>query len=552
MEEKNKKNVMLKGQINKTKTTKTPIKKTKLPKSPIKTTKSRSRSKSPKKGRKKFKKKKKKKKSKSEEKDKNTVVDNTVKKTENKIVNDKPLIIKKEEKKKIFVDKKIGTPHFDAIKYIKTEIDSKVKKINELSILKIKYVNKLKIMHDELKKILSTFNESPEEKNKIALLYVILNVNKKNNNDSMIKKKSLKEEYKELLNKINYNSIEKINEYKAKIDISKSDNLYMKNRIKELKNKHIKKNNLLKFEFDTKYNNDLYNLMKELNVLNITKHEALDRINNNKKLINNYVVKFRNLLDSYEDYKNENINIDNNSLNKIDKNINILKNDLSGNGQELYNKILNNQIILFKDIYLTNKTKNHSQIYNRNLKYNSNKIQIKKLKKVTSVESLLANNRYDEFNNNNQDSNYKCSSIRKKLLNLKELPMINTKFNFKINYDDIKKFNYNSNIVKNNNSAKIIFNDVARKQYFDDSNISINDDMNLEELYNKKRHYMTISKKLDNSIKEVENMYKRKISQAQEMLNENINKINNLEKNNNELRCEIKSLYEFFNSQKNL
>ena len=509
MEEKNKKNVMLKGQINKTKTTKTPIKKTKLPKSPIKTTKSRSRSKSPKKGRKKFKKKKKKKKSKSEEKDKNTVVDNTVKKTENKIV--KPLIIKKEEKKKILVDKKIGTPHFDAIKYIKTEIDSKVKKINELSILKIKYVNKLKIMHDELKKILSTFNESPEEKNKIALLYVILNVNRKNNNDSMIKKKSLKEEYKELLNKINYNSIEKINEYKAKIDISKSDNLYMKNRIKELKNKHIKKNNLLKFEFDTKYNNDLYNLMKELNVLNITKHEALDRINNNKKLINNYVVKFRNLLDSYEDYKNENINIDNNSLNKIDKNINILKNDLSGNGQELYNKILNNQIILFKDIYLTNKTKNHSQIYNRNLKYNSNKIQIKKLKKVTSVESLLANNRYDEFNNNNQDSNYKSISIRKKLLNLKELPMINTKFNFKINYDDIKKFNYNSNIVKNNNSAKIIFNDVARKQYFDDSNISINDDMNLEELYNKKRHYMTISKKLDNSIKEVENMYKRKI-----------------------------------------
>ena len=549
MEEKNKKNVMLKGQINKTKTTKTPIKKTKLQKSPIKTTKnkSRSRSKSPKKGRKKFKKKKKKKKSKSEEKDKNTV-----KKTENKIVNDKPLIIKKEEKKKILVDKKIGTPHFDAIKYIKTEIDSKVKKINELSILKIKYVNKLKIMHDELKKILSTFNESPEEKNKIALLYVILNVNKKNNNDSIIKKKSLKEEYKELLNKINYNSIEKINEYKAKIDISKSDNLYMKNRIKELKNKHIKKNNLLKFEFDTKYNNDLYNLMKELNVLNITKHEALDRINNNKKLINNYVVKFRNLLDSYEDYKNENINIDNNSLNKIDKNINILKNNLSGNGQELYNKILNNQIILFKDIYLTNKTKNHSQIYNRNIKYNSNKIQIKKLKKVTSVESLLANNRYDEFNNNNQDSNYKCSSIRKKLLNLKELPMINTKFNFKINYDDIKKFNYNSNIVKNNNSAKIIFNDVARKQYFDDSNISINDDMNLEELYNKKRHYMTISKKLDNSIKEVENMYKRKISQAQEILNENINKINNLEKNNNELRCEIKSLYEFFNSQKNL
>ena len=130
--------------------------------------------------------------------------------------------------------------------------------------------------------------------------------------------------------------------------------------------------------------------------------------------------------------------------------------------------------------------------------------------------------------------------------------MINTKFNFKINYDDIKKFNYNSNIVKNNNSAKIIFNDVARKQYFDDSNISINDDMNLEELYNKKRHYMTISKKLDNSIKEVENMYKRKISQAQEILNENINKINNLEKNNNELRCEIKSLYEFFNSQNNL
>ena len=66
--------------------------------------------------------------------------------------------------------------------------------------------------------------------------------------------------------------------------------------------------------------------------------------------------------------------------------------------------------------------------------------------------------------------------------------------------------------------------------------------MNLEELYNKKIHYMTISKKLDNSIKEVENMYKRKIIQAQEILNEDINKINNIEKNNNELRSEIKFL----------
>ena len=551
MEDKNKnKKSMIKGKIKVTKLTKSiKIKKasktpktikTKVKKSPIKSTKNNS--KSAKKGsnsKKKNMKQKKKKSNTKESKDKknNIVVDDN----NNKM----PLNIKVIKKEKIFTNSKVGTPHFDTIKYIKTEIESKNRIINKLSLLKIKYVNELKNIHEKLQKVLLNFNETPEQKNIIRLLYFVLNVNKKNSNDSIIKKKSLKEEYNELLNKINYNSIERINEYKTRIDISKSYNLNMINQINELKNKTIKTNNLLKFEIDSKYNNDVQNLMKELDILNNTKHEALDRLKNNKKLINNCIIKFKNLLDCYENYKNENININKYILNKIDKNINILKKELSCNAQELYDKIINNQIMAFKGICMStqNQKNSYSQIFSKNSTNNSSAIHIKK---VSSVESILTKSYYDE--NKSRDNN-KCS-IRKKLLNLKLLPVINIKNIHIINKNDYNKINNNSSLIKNNNSAKIIFHNFGEKNFFDESKID-DANMNLDELYNKKQHYINISKRLDNSIKEVESMYKRKIMQFQEKLNENINKIKNIEKNNNYIRNEISSLYKILNLQKN-
>ena len=446
--------------------------------------------------------------------------------------------------KLILVDSKVGTPHFDTTKYIKADIESKNKIISKLSIIKDKYTYELKTIYIKLQKILVDFHESPEQKNKIKMLYFILNLNKKNNNDSIIKNKSLKEEYKELLNRNNYNPIERINEFGTKIDISKSENLDMISQINELKHNQIKRRNKLKlFALDKKYNFDLNNLNNELNTLNNEKHKALIRLKNNKKIINSCIIKFNNLLNTYEEYKKENINIYNNNLNKIDKDINILKIDLSGNEQEIYEKILNNQILIFKEKYLPASKKITSQIFKK-FKNNSfgvdNRNTIKNLIRVSSAKSINFANINTNISTHNKKNN--LFSIRKKILNLKELPKINTKNNNLIN---------NSITIKNNNSTKNIFINKIEKNIFEELNISKIDDMSYNELNDKKEHYNIINKKLDNSIKEAEIMYKRKINQIQEKLNENINRINSVEKKNNYIKNEINSLYKILRFQKN-
>ena len=446
--------------------------------------------------------------------------------------------------KLILVDSKVGTPHFDTTKYIKADIESKNKIISKLSIIKDKYTYELKTIYIKLQNILVDFHESPEQKNKIKMLYFILNLNKKNNNDSIIKNKSLKEEYKELLNRNNYNPIERINEFGTKIDISKSENLDMISQINELKHNQIKRRNKLKlFALDKKYNFDLNNLNNELNTLNNEKHKALIRLKNNKKIINSCIIKFNNLLNSYEEYKKENINIYNNNLNKIDKDINILKIDLSGNEQEIYEKILNNQILIFKEKYLPASKKITSQIFKK-FKNNSfgvdNRNAIKNLIRVSSAKSINFANINTNISTHNKKNN--LFSIRKKILNLKELPKINTKNNNLIN---------NSITIKNNNSTKNIFINKIEKNIFEELNISKVDDMSYNELNDKKEHYNIINKKLDNSIKEAEIMYKRKINQIQEKLNENINRINSIEKKNNYIKNEINSLYKILRFQKN-
>ena len=443
----------------------------------------------------------------------------------NKINNDN----NKNKNKKILVDSRVGTPHFDMIKHLKNEIQEKEKMINNLSYYKGQYSCELKNIVEKLKNILINFKETPEERDRIKFLYLILNINKKNNDETIDRNKSLKKEYNILLSKNNYTPNERINEFRKKIDMSKSENLEIKNQINELKNKNIIKNNKLKsFLFKKKHNLDINNLINELNTLNNEKNEALIRLRNSKKIINSCVIKFKNVIKKYEEYKKENAFTDIN-LNKIDKDINVLKQDLLGNEEEIFNKIEKNKMIIMKEIsYPTpKKIKWSSKIQ----KFNS----LKK-KRVESAEQII---KLPQNLSNNNKKSFCC--LRKNILNINVLPKINLKKNFIIN-----------NII-NSNSTKNVQKDLFKNDEFNISNA--NDIKNrsinyLDICNNKKEQYNSINKKLEYSIKEVENMYKRKINQIQENLNENKKKFSNIQRKKDCIQDEIKNLNKIIQTQK--
>ena len=448
----------------------------------------------------------------------------------------------KNKKKKILVDSRVGTPHLDMIKYIKNEIQKKEKMINNLSYYKGQYSCELKNIVEKLNNILINFKESPEEKDRIKLLYLILNINKKNNDETINRNKSLKKEYNILLSKNNYTPNERINEFRTKIDISKSENLEMINQINELKNKNIIKNNKLKsFLFNKKHSLDINNLINELNTLNNEKNEALIRLKNSKKVINSCIIKFKNVIKNYEEYKKENALTDIN-LNKIDKDINILKQDLLGNEgeEEIYNKIENNKMLIFKEISYPTAKKIKWNSNSNIQKFNS--LNLNK-KRVDSAEQII---RLPKNISSNNKKSFCC--LRKNILNINVLPKINLKKNSIIN----NKINNRSTLI-NSNSTKNVEKDLFKNEEFNISNVNDMENLSinyLEIFNNKKEHYNSINKKLDYSIKEVESMYKRKINQIRDNLNKNINKFSNIQRKKDFIKNEINNLNKIIQAQK--
>ena len=518
----------------------------------VKKSKSKTRNKSKSKNNKKSGKKSKKKKKASPFK----IEENNNNNNENKIINDNNNVQKKlEEKKvieikpkKIFAEAKVGTPHLDVTKFIKEEIEEKDKIINKLSSIKFNYANELKNIFEKLENVLTNFRQTPEQINTIRLLYLILNINKKNNNDSITKNKSVKEEYKILLNRNNYNPIQRINEFRTKIDISKNENLDMRSQINKLKYNHIKRRNNLKlFALNDKYTFQINSLTDELNTLNIEKQKAINRLKHNKNAVNSCISKFNNLFQAYEIYKKENININYNNIKKIEKDINTLKKDFIGDEEQIYNKILNNKMQIMKEVSIPLKIKKGNfqffeKISNNNSAKNesASKITWKKIKILKRSESLQTIKVAKSYYNNKNDA----SLLRQKFLNINELPKINPN-NKTINLD-----NNTINKDKNNNSAINILNNDKEKSIIEELNVSQINEMNFSEINNKKEHYNNIIKKLDYSIKEVENMYKRKNIQIQEELNESKNKLINIKNMNNMITKEIDNLTNILNLQK--
>ena len=420
--------------------------------------------------------------------------------------------------KKTFIETKVGTPHLDLTKHLKVKIKETQNNINNLSDLKIRYTNQLKNIIQKLTIVLNDFQESPEQKERIRLLYLILNIVKKNNEECINRNALLKKEYTTLFNRNNYDPIKRINEFRTKIDISKNENLDMQSQIKELKNNNLKKRHQLRlFALNQKNDFNIVNLSNELHSSNNEKQKVLNIFKDKKKVIYNYIIKFKNLYNDYEENKKQNINQNLFNSNKIEKDINILKCDLSGDEDEIIKKIMNRKMMIFTEVLFPSNLSKNNTLKNK---------EIKKIQRSGSTQNIKTI-KSPFFENNN-----KISSLKKKILliNQNEIPNIMEK----------KHFNSNKNIVDKNNEKNISQNitnsDVNDKSYY--------------EINNKKEYYNNIIKKLDYSIREIESMYKRKIAQAQEEFNQNLNKFKNLKKENKLIKNEIDNFHKILSITK--
>ena len=330
-----------------------------------------------------------------------------------------------------------------------------------------------------------------------------------------------------LLIKNNYDPMEKLNEYGNKITLSIYKNFEITKEIEKLKNINITSKSKIK-DFNNKENMYEKYLINELNALNKQKYETLIKIKNNKKIINSSIIKFKNLVQIYDENKIINININPNpKIIKLEKDIDLLKNDLLiKNENELYNRIYNNQ----------NLINNNFNRYIFKLKTNNNNSEIQTVKKLKnlrknhSTESLKTNLNY--LNNSEEINMFKKKLIKKNIF-----PKINNSNDTK-NRSMIKEQNESENIKINKNITN----------YEELTDIKKNE-INYLELNFKKEYYNIISIKLDNSIKDMENMYKRKIKNIEELLNTNQKKYLDIKKRNDLLKIEIENLHKIIHIQ---
>ena len=448
----------------------------------------------------------------------------------NMFVKNKKGMKEKKEKKviKTFAEIKVGTPHYDVIPYIKKMIAEKEDLIKQMNIDKQNFVENIRSIYNKLDGMESLLYETPEQKDKIAMLYLILNLNKKNHINSTNIKNKFKNEYNDLLLKNRYNPIEKLNEFGIKINISKNENFEITKEIEKLKNINIAS----KFQIKNKTKKDknifeINYLINELNSLNNQKHEALIKLKNSKKIIKSSITRFENLLKIYDENK-----IKDQYMNKVDKDINILKEDLLiKNEEEFYNKIYNGQSLVFNNNIHVLKLK----ISRNNLNSTEQLFSAKRnkiLRKNKSIELYKINSNFlNESKDNNVDNNNII--LKKKMFKRNILPKIK---------------NYNE---ANNKSVLIEKNEIQLNKSinYDELNESKINEINIHEINFKKEYYNIIDKKLENSIKDIENMYKRKIKNVEDLLNSNKEKYFDLKKRNDLLRIEIDNLHKIIRMQ---
>ena len=284
---------------------------------------------------------------------------------------------------------------------------------------------------------------------------------------------------------MNISSLEKFDNLHKRINALKENNSILSKEISLINHKF----NIAKMAgFNSKYKlSDVKKFSDEYVALTKEKYKQHNLLKENKILIKDVVQKFQNLLQIINEKKEEIKNLD------LDKEINNLKEDLSGDEENIYNKIILNKTIILENYYQKNYIKENNS---------SNNL---KLLMPTRNKKLLVKNKFMLHSKSSLGS----PILRKKLDN---------------------------NFTKNTKSKKEMELNDYDLNSIDYNVISNNDFINLS---SKKQKYLNLTEKLDKTISDISLFYENRTKEISTLTEMNSKKLSNIQQENELLKSEI-------------
>ena len=429
-----------------------------------------------------------------------------------------------EEKKEPIekIDSSVGTPFFNDIGGLKSEVESKNKKINLENMAQEKYKISLNNLLNDLNKILSEnveylYDEGDDEIKKQKMEHInnlqnILYSYQHQMKEVREKNKLYKQHYEILMKQDETRIIQSAKEYEALIEEKKNDNNNLNKKISQLKqSSQIGRKKLEAYSENVKYPQDINNLSNQLKTFLKKKADYFNKLNKNIKTIGTCQKELEALEKFYEEKKKKK-----NYMNpKIEEDIKRIKEDLTGNETEIYNKVQSDQAFIIRKQIHQEKVNSIFKIPDINKPQQENKNKKMKLKKGNSLEPLTMKAiRY------NVSSGY--NSRRMNIVAKNKSPAQNT--------------------YENNTSDNNIKNDIIDEEDYSNMNYNNTTDYGYRALLTKKEHFYDVAARLEKSIKEAMKMYMRKIKDIKENLTANSKKLSERQQENSELETQIEEL----------
>ena len=424
------------------------------------------------------------------------------KKIENKNDNENIKIIEQKEvkKKEKNNNKEINIKKINKDNPIFNELKLKIKekdeKIKELALSQEK--NK-KILIELLKKVSTTIesnaealyskqNDMSDEKLKhLQKLNELLEKKKIESNKVNDMNKKFKNKYENIMKDINTPTVVKLDVIHKRINALKENNSILSQEIKTIKHQ----NNLDKiFSLNPKYKIlDVKMYSDEYISLTNEKFKLFSVLKNSKKLIKDTILQFQNLIKIINEKK---IKIKNPDL---DKELINLKEDLTGDEESIYNRIITNKTIInINDNYMNKKMRNIDSAKQIDLLASRAKKLILKDKNMIKSRSSINMTNFTKNENDHKDVNQ--INIKKKDMNLNDYNCDN------MDYKTISNFDFEKILIK-------------------------------------KQKYLNFTEKLDKSINDTSIFYENKIKEINNLLEMNSKRLSNIQQENELLKSEI-------------
>ena len=431
---------------------------------------------------------------------------------------------------------------------LKKELNSRNKIINLMNTnndkLKIELSNIIKNLNElinENGKFLYNFSEDEES---IEKLEKILEIRKRDLETSKKINQTFKSQYKLIYNKANQSiSIDKISSYEKEIDLMEKNNLFLNTKIKQMQNKNIINTKELLLE-NKKNPIKLKNYSEEIKTLSHIKNELIKKITRNKRNLENEKLFFKKLEDIYNSNLKE--ESEENLIKKINCWMNIIKEDINDNVDEIFSKVEMNssKIVNLIDNQLNDnfKNQNKQKIFLPSLSlaniYNNFDNEGKKKKKKNSSQENINLKKYKIFKNSNS---------KKNILNINQLSNVNSLNNIFDNKNKKKKL-LKSESVKKIKLEKMPLTNL--NTFIDKIDYNILSDRNYRELLYKKEQYLEINSRIDSRIKDLIKISENKFNNISSSIKMNQNNLTNLKLQNDLLKKEITNLEKIYSLTK--